>query len=256
MKEILFSIETNTRRSPAIAELMLYAKQPLPPLHCGQFIHLKPDGDAGLRRPFCLYKFTGNSITIIMSVVGKGTQRLSMLSAGSMVSGVLPLGNGFVLNNENCSNVALIGGGIGCAPLLSVPQCYPRRNYRAYLGFAAQQDDVFSHDFAAIMPTLISTNDGSAGFAGHVTDLFERDMTNFQPDIILACGPVSMLRALAVIAERIHIPVQASIEQRMGCGVGACLVCVCAVRDAYTAAPRMQRVCADGPVFDLCKIIW
>jgi dihydroorotate dehydrogenase electron transfer subunit len=262
MKDITFEVECLTPLNHRIFELRLRAQEELPPLHCGQFIHLRPiGGEPQLRRPFCLYKFDKNTITTAVAIVGKGTQRLRLLKEGDLVSGIVPLGNGFTLDNRH-QNVALVGGGIGCAPLLAVPQCYAGRNYRAYLGFASKKDTAFVEEFSRVANTFVSTDDGSMGFKGYPHQLLESGIIDsgqatpvpmFVPDVILTCGPVPMLRAVAALAGRLGIPAFASLEQRMGCGVGACLVCVCAIKDA-NGVPHNLRVCADGPVFDLSFI--
>jgi dihydroorotate dehydrogenase electron transfer subunit len=254
MKDIIFFVERLDYLNHRIFELTLRAAEPLPPVHCGQFVHLRPVASAGLRRPFCIYKHSNTTISVAIAIAGKGTKALSQLQRGDKVYAILPLGNGFRID-EARKNVALVGGGIGCAPLLDVPQCYPTHNYRAYLGFATMDDNVFSQEFHRYMNTLVSTDDGSEGFRGYVSQMLENDLQRFRPDIILCCGPTPMLRSIAVVAAQHSIPAFASMEQRMGCGVGACLVCVCAIRNADDSAHNM-RVCADGPVFDLSTIMF
>jgi dihydroorotate dehydrogenase electron transfer subunit len=252
MKDILFAVEHISFLNSHIFELSMHAQEPLPMLHCGQFIHLKiADNAHALRRPFCLYKYGNQRISVVINIVGKGTEQFSMLKKNDTIKGIVPLGNGFHIDDTH-QNVALVGGGIGCAPLLSVPQHYPTRNYRAYLGFSSSSNNIFAHEFSAIMPTQISTDDGSEGYAGYVSQLLKNDMMNFRPDVILTCGPMSMLKSIALLTAEYGIPAFASLEQRMGCGVGACLVCVCAMNDGI----HYQRVCADGPVFDMKNIKW
>ncbi|GHT67744.1 dihydroorotate dehydrogenase B (NAD(+)), electron transfer subunit [Bacteroidia bacterium] len=254
MQDINFVVERLSFLNSRVFALQLRAVEPLPHLHCGQFIHIKPAvGDLLLRRPFCLYKFGNRRITLIIAVVGKGTEQLSHLKKGDEVKGIVPLGNGFTLGNEH-QKIALVGGGIGCAPLFTVPQCYPNRQYRAYLGFADKDNVLFADDFSQIVPTLISTDDGSVGFKGYVNQLITNDLPRFQPDVILTCGPVPMLKSVARLAAEHNIPAYASMEARMGCGVGACLVCICAIRNANGTTHNV-RVCAEGPVFDLQELV-
>ena len=254
MKDLTFEVERIRFLNRRIFELRLRPLEALPPLHCGQFIHLKAEGGLPLRRPFCLYKFDKRSVTLAIAITGKGTEGLSRLGRGCRVQGIAPLGNGFALGEE-VGRVALVGGGMGCAPLLAVPQCFPKPQYRAYLGFASAADAVFEKEFRRRVPTFVSTDDGGRGFRGYVHQLWESGIADFCPDAVLACGPVPMLRAVAQVCAQRGIPAFASLEERMGCGIGACLACVCAVR-AADGSPHNLRVCADGPVFNLGRVVF
>jgi dihydroorotate dehydrogenase electron transfer subunit len=217
-------------------------------MRCGQFVHIKPAADTmQLRRPFCLYRFDERHITLAIAVVGKGTERLSQLQRGEVVRGIVPLGNGFTLADTH-RRVALVGGGSGCAPLVAVPQCYPDRSFRAYLGFADKGSVLVAEDVSASVPTLVSTDDGSAGFGGYVSEMLRGDLPRFRPDVILTCGPAQMLQAVAVLAAESGIAAYASLEARMGCGIGACLVCTCAAKRGDGREENV-RVCKEGPVF-------
>jgi dihydroorotate dehydrogenase electron transfer subunit len=258
MKEIAFIVENVVRRSKKIVEITLRhgGDEKLPKIYCGQFIHLQTGAGFGLRRPFCIHKFDEHTITIIVSIVGEGTKRLSALQCGAIVYGIAPLGNGFLLDGDACQKVALLGGGIGCAPLFSVQACYPKNEYRAFLGFATKSDDVFSKDFAAGIYTEVATNDGSYGSKGTAVDLLEKYIEQNHIDVVLACGPVGMLKAAAQLCRSKSVRILGSLEQRMGCGVGACLVCACAIMCDDGSEIKYQRVCADGPVFDLSVVIF
>jgi len=258
MQEIEFTVDYVNFLTESMFELELFTTNAdkLPPMRAGQFIHVKiPTPPFLLRRPFCIYKFDAKEhyITLVIAIVGKGTESLSRLVAGDRLMGILPLGNGFTLA-DNHQKIALVGGGIGCAPLLRVPLDYPGREFRSYLGFADKSQVMFADDFIKVSKVTVSTDDGSYGFKGYVTDAFLQDVKKgFRPDVILTCGPEPMIRAVAKIAQEAGIPAYMSGEVRMGCGVGACLVCACAVREGGEV--RNKRACVDGPVFALGDLV-
>ena len=166
-----------------------------------------------------------------------------------------PLGNGFSLP-ESGEGIILIGGGIGTPPLLSVAQTLPGQT-EAILGFRNADACILARDFAlACANVQIATDDGSLGFHGLVTDLLrERIAVKEKPCTgILACGPTPMLKAIAALAQEHQIPCQVSLEERMGCGVGACLVCACKTKEAD--GEHYRHVCKDGPVFDAREVVW
>ncbi|MDR2201176.1 MAG: dihydroorotate dehydrogenase electron transfer subunit [Clostridiales bacterium] len=249
MRDVRFKVENIRFLSGSVFELTLLSAQKLPPMRCGQFLHIEtPDRSKPLRRPFCLYKFGDRTVTLAAAVVGGGTAALSRVKKGDVLNAVLPLGNGFTLG-ERHKKAALIGGGLGCAPLLSVPDCYPKTEYRAFLGFADKASVLFEREFAAKCKTVVSTDDGGYGVRGFVTDAFADSLNEFFPDVVLTCGPPAMLKAVAALCAKNKIPAFVSTEERMGCGVGACLVCACALKDG--GGVKYARVCADGPVFAL-----
>lgn len=250
MKDIEFTVKEIKKIAPKIFSLTLFSEEKLPPMHCGQFLHMEVKDDAlPLRRPFCLYKFDERSVTLIIAVVGKGTEKICSMQAGEKVRAIVPIGNGFTPAPEH-KKIALIGGGVGCAPLFTLKQCYPDREYRAYLGFSSKENVVLYDDFKKEYDVVLSTDDGSAGEKGYVTDAFKRRLSEFMPDIILTCGPVNMLKSVARVSKEISVPAYMSGENRMACGVGACLVCTCAVKQK-DGSVRNMRSCVDGPVFDL-----
>lgn len=254
MKDITLTIHTKRALSQNLWEFTLVADEPLPPIRCGQFLHLRLGGAFLLRRPFCIYKFTENSVTIVAAVVGKGTRYLAALDEGTRLSAVLPIGNGFTLE-ENHRKIVLLGGGVGCAPLVTVPVTYPDREYISYLGFADKSAVQFTDDFTAFGKTVVATDNGSYGRHGYVTDVLRADLPSLGgADVILTCGPTPMLKAAARLSLDTGIPAYMSGESHMGCGVGACLVCVCDIKEKNGEIVR-KRACVDGPVFRLEDII-
>lgn len=253
MKDLEFVVEYNREIVRGVFEMRLVSSEPLPPIHCGQFMHLKVGGEFLLRRPFCIHKFDEYGITIIVAVVGGGTRRIARIKDGEKVKAVLPIGNGFTLG-ENHRRILLLGGGVGCAPLTTVAVTYPDREYISYIGFATKSSVMFLSDFEKFGKTVLCTDDGTVGRKGYVTEVLREDIAEIKPDVILTCGSTPMLKAAARLSLETKIPAYMSGETRMGCGVGACLVCACAVREKNGEAVN-KRACVDGPVFRLEDVI-
>jgi len=216
----------------------------------GQFVHIKIDGFT-LRRPIsiCDIDRKNGALRIIFEIRGQGTAKLSSLNVGDNIDIIAPLGNGFTLP-ENIApdrRVILVGGGIGAPPLLGIAKVL-RESATAILGFRSYDKIILAGDFKRADAHVITcTDDGSVGVRGTVTPVLAEELAKGDVDKVYACGPEPMLKA--VIAECANAAVQSevSLEQRMGCGVGACVVCACRVlRDN---GERMLRVCKDGPVF-------
>lgn len=253
MKDHTLTITSKRQRIADVYEFVLQADEDLPPIHAGQFLHLSVGEPYLLRRPFCIHKFTDRTVTIVVAVVGGGTRALAKKEPGDTVQAVLPIGNGFTLTPAH-KKVVLLGGGVGCAPLATVPVSYPDRTYYSYLGFTTK-DAVFMTDaFTPYGKTVVCTDDGSLGRAGYVTDVLEQDIKEIAPDVILTCGSTPMLKEAARLSVRCGVPAYMSGESRMGCGVGACLVCTCDIKSENGEIVR-KRACVDGPVFDLKDIV-
>lgn len=210
-----------------------------------------------LRRPFSIaYVDMENAVMgIYYKCVGEGTRLLSEVCAGDTLDVLAPLGHPFTVP-DTVKNLALIGGGVGIAPLLYAAQAWHRVcGVRAYLGCARDSDFFGLSRFRALCEIHLSTQDGSLGDRGMVTERVQTDWdAGERPDLVFACGPESMLRAVQHLCKTYGVRAQLSLEQRMGCGTGACLVCSARVRtggsDAYI------RVCRDGPVLDAEEVIF
>lgn len=252
MKDITFTVAYNKPLYERVHEIRLESAEDLPEMHCGQFLHLEvKDVPTILRRPFCLYKFDRRSVTIAVAAVGKGSARVCAMQKGETARAIVPIGNGFRLGDEH-KKIALIGGGVGCAPLAAMGQCYPDREFRAYIGFSKKSAVCFEADFTAFSQTTVCTDDGSYGYHGYPTDALKAD--DFTPDVILTCGPMPLVKAVAKLSAETAIPAYMSGESHMGCGVGACLVCVCALKNEKGEIEH-KRACVDGPVFDLKDLV-
>lgn len=256
MDDFDFEIIENKKAAAGAYKMKLKTAAKLPAIRAGQFLQFRiPERpEFSLRRPFCICQYDDRTITIYYAVAGKGTAAMTGLLPGAHTKCVLPLGNGFSLKDWH-KKVALIGGGLGVAPLLPVPKSYPGREYRAYLGFNGAEHIILRKEFeAAVKECKLATDDGSFGFKGFPTGILKEDIKNgYRPDVLLVCGPAPMTRAVRGIAESDNIDAFMTGENRMGCGFGACLVCACKVMDD-SGAYRNLRSCVEGPVFDLKKI--
>lgn len=222
----------------------------------GQFVNLLPDGAFTLRRPIsiCEINKEKGTLRIVFEVRGKGTKALSELRAGDTVNMLAPLGHGFTLPDKS-AHAILIGGGIGTPPMLPLAQ-YFGSNAVVISGFRNKDSVILQEEYAAAgARTILCTDDGSAGRADLVTLPLEEEITANKPDLICACGPIPMLKAAAAIASVYEIPCQVSLEERMGCGIGACLVCACRTKDA-NGDEQYTHVCKNGPVFKAEEVIW
>ena len=222
----------------------------------GQFVNLLPEGSFTLRRPIsiCGIDRTAGTLRIVFEVRGKGTKALSELKAGDTVNMLAPLGHGFTLLPAD-SRVILIGGGIGTPPILPLAQHYGE-NAVAITGFRNADAVILQQDLALTgAKTVLCTDDGSAGRFGLVTLPLEEEIKAEKPAAVCACGPLPMLKATAALCEAYGIPCQVSLEERMGCGIGACLVCACRTTDK-NGDEQYLHVCKNGPVFDAKEVVW
>ncbi|HHW47434.1 MAG TPA: dihydroorotate dehydrogenase electron transfer subunit [Clostridiaceae bacterium] len=225
----------------------------------GQFVNIRScEGiNTLLRRPISILRVDRDkgAFDIVFQVRGKGTGMLAMKKAGDTVDIIGPLGKPFFIN-ESFRKIAVVGGGIGIFPLLFLLKEMQSAEKTVFLGFRNKECIVLSDDFEKACDSLhIATDDGSAGRKGLVTGLLEESLDNGQTfDIIYACGPGPMLKKVAYLAKKHNIRCQVSLEQRMGCGIGACLVCACKTKQGDDW--DYSHVCKDGPVFWSDQIIF
>jgi dihydroorotate dehydrogenase electron transfer subunit len=215
----------------------------------GQFIMLKlPGSEFFLRRPFSIYDHSGDTLSIMYRVVGKGTEYLSACKDGTVfVLG--PLGNGFAL--KSCDSSVVVAGGIGYAGVHGLLKSL-KTGAHLLFGASTKAETAILAD-CAIPEPLISTLDGSAGFRGTVTELLEERLSSLARGAteIFCCGPHGMLKSLKTLLEQRRIPCQASVEERMACGMGLCYGCVTETLDEEEP---YKRACKEGPVFDLWQL--
>ncbi len=207
----------------------------------GQFINIAISG-LYLRRPISICDYDEKTITIIYKVVGKGTEKMSLMEIGETLDILTGLGNGF--NPENSKGTALlVGGGVGVPPLYNLAKQLD--NPVVVLGFNSKEDVFYVEEFKKLTPhVFVSTADGTYGEKGFVTDIIKKlDGYTYT----YSCGPEPMLKALY---NTVNVLGEYSFEERMGCGFGACMGCSCKTKYGN------KRICKEGPVLVKEEIIW
>lgn len=218
---------------------------------CGQFANILC-AEKMLRRPISVCDTDETSVRFVYQVKGDGTRWLSERKAGDELMIFGPLGKGFSFD-ENIKNLVLIGGGIGTPPMLKTLKAAAARGIKTdvILGFRTKELVILEDEFRKYADSVtVCTDDGSAGVKGFVTDALE----NAGCDCVMACGPAVMLSAVHRACVRRGIRCFVSLEERMGCGVGACVCCVCKVK--MKGFKGYTQVCKSGPVFDSSVIDW
>jgi dihydroorotate dehydrogenase electron transfer subunit len=209
----------------------------------GRFLHLRC-GDKMLRRPISICDVRTPFITIVFEIKGEGTQWLAARKVGDLVDVIGPFGHGFPPLE---GRVLLAGGGIGAAPLLLTARASSACD--AVIGFRSRERALLVDEFEAVCDTVKwMSDDGTFGEKGFVAAGVGEMLAKGSYEAVLACGPMVMLRTVAQACG--DTPCYVSMEQRIGCGIGACLVCSCATKDGY------RRACKDGPVFDAKEVDW
>ena len=221
----------------------------------GQFLEIKvlKGIEPLLRRPISIYNVDkeNNLIEFIFQAKGKGTSILSEVEIGQEIDIIGPIGNG-IFDIKAYKNAAIIGGGIGVFPLYELAKQLKNagaENIEAYLGFRSKEYVTNEKEFTDVSSKLIiTTDDGSYKEKGFSINKLKEEIDNGNvPDIIFACGPLPMLKAVQSLALEKNIPCQLSLEEKMACGLGVCLGC--AVKLANTETSQYKHVCKDGPVF-------
>ena len=220
----------------------------------GQFVGVYPNSkDTLLMRPISICETKDGATRLVYRVAGKGTKEFSQLKEGDSVKLLANLGNGFPVDEVKGKCIVLMGGGIGIPPMLGVAKALKGEDVHAYLGFR-NNDTFLADEFMQYCKLYLASEDGSVGVKGNVLDAL-RASTGIKPDVIMACGPMPMLRAIKKYAEENGITAYISLEERMACGVGACLGCVCkTVKKDNHSHVNNTRICTEGPVFDAREV--
>ncbi|MCX6239468.1 MAG: dihydroorotate dehydrogenase electron transfer subunit [Bacteroidia bacterium] len=235
--------------------LQLNAPDQLENIYPGQFANIQVDQSQSvfLRRPFSIHTidYQKNTISILIKEIGEGTRTLSHTPIDSYLSVIFPLGNGFTLPASK-ENVLLVGGGCGVAPLLHLAQVLNRdlNDVNILLGGRSEIDLVELDQYAKYGKIYTTTEDGSYGEKGFVTDhsIFSIELDQFTR--IYCCGPEPMMKAVATKAKTKSVFCEVSLENTMACGFGVCLCCVTETIQGHKC------VCTDGPVFNINQLKW
>ena len=237
----------------------------------GQFINIRVSDKCEplLRRPLSIHGTSGAKIKILYEVVGRATEVLAQKKAGESLDIIGPLGNGFSVNGFR--SAVIVGGGMGVAPLIFLAEklaevkkslaCSSRQEKSqvrtmVLIGAKSREQLLCVKEFKKLgYDVKISTDDGSAGSKGRVTELLKDLLgaASQKPEVtIYACGPRPMLKAVSDLSSAYAIPAQVSLEEHMSCGIGACLGCVVKVKSDF----EYKRVCKEGPVFNSAELTW
>ncbi|MFH1413578.1 MAG: dihydroorotate dehydrogenase electron transfer subunit [Candidatus Omnitrophota bacterium] len=269
MRQLRSKIISNIKISSKYHKLIFKENRIANIIQPAQFLMLKvtESKEILLRRPFSVHRAMGKNIEIIYEVVGRGTEALAHRNKGEYLDVIGPLGNGFSIIDSRSS--ILVAGGIGVAPLMLLASklqerrpktkpCLPAgRDLRplVLIGARTKKEILCEKEFKKLgYEVKISTDDGSKGLKGKVTELLKSILRvssiKHQASTIYACGPRPMLKEIGKLAKKYRIPAQLSLEEHLACGIGACLGCVVKTKQGY------QRVCKDGPVFNAQDLVW
>lgn len=246
-----------TELKPDIFKFSVKAKEITDIAKPGHFVEIRVSDTTApfLRRPISIYNNDKEKgiLEFIFQIKGKGTEILAKKEVGDLIDIMGPLGNGN-FEYENFKNISIIGGGIGVFPLYELAKNAKKNsNVNIYLGFRNKDFVVLEKEFDSVSNNLvITTDDGTYGEKGYAINKLKEDIAKEKPDCIYACGPLPMLKALREIALETGIPCQISLEERMGCGIGACLGC--AVKMIKQGQEGYAHVCKDGPVFEASEV--
>lgn len=256
MKKYILDLTVNSVEALSDKHVLikLTDDKPLPEMLPGQFVEVRVDNTPStfLRRPISINNvdYDHNELWLLVAAVGDGTRQLQKLQKGDRLNCVLPLGNSFTMPTDSSEKVLLVGGGVGVAPLLYFGKCIKAMGGEpTFLLGARSAKDVLERElFEQVGRVLITTEDGSEGEKGFVTNHSVLAQEHF--DRISICGPKPMMMAVARYAFKNDIECEVSLENKMACGVGACLCCV------EKTVEGNKCVCKEGPVMNIKKLTW
>ncbi len=256
MENKIVKILSNTRIVPEHYKLVFEDKALSGKILPGQFIHIKLSGstDPLLRRPFSIFNIDKDRIEVLYRVIGRGTELLSGKIPGDVIDVIAPLGNTFNIPKDKETVNVLVAGGMGIAPLhaLALELVRLKRKTIIFLGAKSRKFIICESELKRLgVDVRISTDDGSEGRKGFVTDELKRHLPKLKVNSkIFTCGPHIMMEEVARLAKSYGVQCEVSLEERMACGIGACMGCSVLTRSGY------KNVCSDGPVFDAKEIKW
>lgn len=256
MKKFILDLTVNSVEALSDKHVLikLTDDNPLPEMLPGQFVEVRVDNSPStfLRRPISINNvdYDRNELWLLVAAVGDGTRQLQKLQKGDRLNCMLPLGNSFTMPTDSAQKVLLVGGGVGVAPLLYFGKRIKEMGGEpTFLLGARSAKDVLERElFEQVGRVLITTEDGSDGEKGFVTNHSVLAQEHF--DRISTCGPKPMMMAVARYAFKNDIECEVSLENKMACGVGACLCCV------EKTVEGNKCVCKEGPVMNIKKLTW
>lgn len=212
----------------------------------GQFVNIKCGEGLLLRRPISICDATDHLLTVVFQVKGEGTAWLSQCQVGEELDVLGPLGHGYDIPD---GKVLVVGGGIGVPPMVYAAKCCKEAD--ACVGFRSEANAILLDELKAVCgKVMVTSDDGSIGEHGFVNALVKKALTEDTYAAVFSCGPKIMLKTVYDAAKEADVPCFVSMEERMGCGIGACLVCACSVGGHH------KHVCKDGPVFNAEEVDW
>lgn len=257
MVEQTVQIVSNAREVGDYFRLVVRAPQIAPLVQPGQFAHIRilPMKHALLRRPFSIFKASGDTVSFLYKAVGQGTDVLGRMQAGEELSVIGPLGHGYTVPKPGGEVPLLVAGGYGMAALYLLAERSPQKGI-VFVGARRRVDILCEQDFAALgWEVRAATEDGSHGVMGLVTQPLVEELRRGTPGKkLFACGPNPMLKAVGKVADEFNVPAELSMDEHMCCGVGVCLTCVIPIK--ANGGWEYQRTCMEGPVFDSRVIEW
>lgn len=242
-----FPILENEHIAEDTYSLVFHAPHIAQRARAGQFVNVRC-ADKTLRRPIsiCEIDKEAGNLRLVYGVRGEGTAWLSQLTSADTVDVLGPLGNGFNFLSA-FKKAVFVGGGIGVPPLLEASKKFGQ-DAVAIIGFRNKDFVILEKDFESVVSkTIVTTDDGSYGINGFVSTPLEEELKKGEHDVIYACGPMRMLKSIADLAKQYNVPCYVSLEERMGCGMGACLGCACKIK--RKGKEQYLHVCKEGPIF-------
>lgn len=251
----IYKVVANEKLCPQFWRLSFEAPDLAKAVKPGQFVHIRTNEglEPFFRRPFSVYRAYQNKVDIFYEVVGPGTKLLSQKIKGDMLDVLGPLGTPFTLPDDKIKQVVMIAGGIGIAPMLVLSDILKKRKIELVLLYGGRTR---AHVYPMMefkengVKVHIATDDGSVGYKGRVSGLFDKINLNPQTTLIYTCGPHPMMKAVQEFAKQYHLKGQAACEETMACALGACLGC------SIPTTSGFKTVCHDGPAFNLEEIVF
>ncbi|MFC1632326.1 dihydroorotate dehydrogenase electron transfer subunit [Candidatus Omnitrophota bacterium] len=257
-----FKILSNKKVGPGYWKMVIAAPEIARAASPGQFVHLLCQAQGPeplLRRPFSFHRIGKDRFQILYQAIGRGTKLLAQRKKGERIDVLGPLGTGFEIVLDQTADQILVAGGMGVAPLVALAEklnkIHRRSKTLVLIGARTKKELLCANEFKKLgCQVQIATDDGTHGYKGLITDLVKKVLKllalNSQLCAIYSCGPKPMLKELARVSKQYRAKALGSLEEKMACGVGACLGCAVKTRRGF------KKVCQDGPVFNLAEIQW